>query len=147
MKLDSSAFVAKPELVQALEKRSTAVTCSGDHVLFRQGDLPAGLYILGAGEITLTMTSPNGKQILSAQAHPGSLLGLPGLISNAPYTLSAIACNGAQLRFISREEVTKLMQNEPLLALKMLEVLAAEVHSARHALSNLQSRTGTTVSS
>lgn len=136
MKLDPSAFVAGPELLQALESRATAISCDEDRVLFRQGDIPKGLYILGAGQITLTMTSPSGDQVLSFQAHEGSLLGLPGLISDEPYTLSAIAQGGAQLRFISRSEITELMQTDSRLALKMLEVLAAEVQSARYALSN-----------
>jgi CRP-like cAMP-binding protein len=137
VKLDPSAFVADPELIQALEKHSTAISCGKDRVLFNQGEIPAGLYILNQGETTLTMTSPTGEQLMSTQAPAGSLLGLPGLIGNEPYTLTAIARNGARLSFISRDEVTSLMRTDPLLALKMLQVLAAEVRSARRALSNL----------
>ena len=137
MKLDSSAFVADPELIQALEKRSTAIFCGGDRVLFHQGDAPQGLYILSQGETTLTMTSPAGEELMSIQAPAGSLLGLPGLISDEPYTLTAIAHNGARLNYISREDFTGLMRSDPLLALKILQVLAAEVRSARRALSDL----------
>ena len=137
MKLDPSAFVAAPELIQALEKHSTAISCGKDRVLFAQGDSPQGLYILDQGETTLTMTSPTGEELVSIQASAGSLLGLPGLIGNEPYSLTAIARNGARLSFISREEVTSLMRTVPPLALKMLQVLAAEVRSARNALSNL----------
>jgi CRP-like cAMP-binding protein len=140
VKLDPSAFVAAPELIQALEKHSTAISCNGEQILFRQGELPTGLYILNAGETTLTMTSPQGKPVVQAQATAGSLLGLPGLIGNQPYTLTAVACNGARLSFVSREEFTGLMQSDSLLALKILEVLAAEVRSARYALSNRESR-------
>jgi CRP-like cAMP-binding protein len=75
--------------------------------------------------------------LVSIQASAGSLLGLPGLIGNEPYSLTAVARNGARLSFIPREEVTSLMRSAPSLALKMLQVLAAEVRSARHAMSNL----------
>jgi CRP-like cAMP-binding protein len=136
VKLDPSAFVADPDLILALEKRSTAISCSGDRGLFSQGDEPQGLYILDQGEITLTMTSPRGEQVMQIQACAGSLLGLPGLISNEPYTLSAIARNGAKLSFVPRDEFTDLMQSSPQLAIKILEVLAAEVRSARRAISN-----------
>ena len=136
MKLDPSAFVADPELIQALEKRSTQITCGQDRVLFTQGDTPQGLYIIDQGETTLTMTSPTGEQLVSVQATAGSLLGLPGLIGNEPYSLTAIARNGARLSFIPRDEVTSLMRTVPPLALKMLQVLAAEVRSARVALSS-----------
>ena len=134
MKLDPSAFAADPELVLALEKRSTPVVCATDRVLFCQGDAPAGLYILHKGEATLTMQSPAGRSILSVQAQTGSLLGLPGLVGNQPYTLGATALAGAQVGFIGREEFTAMMQSEPALALKVLAVLAAEVRSARRAI-------------
>jgi CRP/FNR family transcriptional regulator len=136
VKLDPSAFVADPELIHALEKHSTPISCETDHVLFNQGDHPQGLYILHQGETTITMASPTGEQLMSIQAHAGSLLGLPGLIGNEPYTLTAIARNGSRLSFVPRDEFTSLMRADPLLALKMLQVIAAELRSARQALSN-----------
>jgi CRP-like cAMP-binding protein len=136
VKLESSAFVAAPELIEALEKNSTPISCGEDRVLFNQGDSPEGLYILDQGEITLTMTSPGGEQVMQIEAHPGSLLGLPGLIGNGPYTLSAIAHDGAQVSFVPRERFAGLMEADPRLSLKILQVLAAELRSARQALSN-----------
>ncbi len=137
MKLDPSAFLADPELIQALESHSTAISCSGeDRVLFNQGDHPQGLFILDEGHTTLTMTSPTGEHLMSIQASAGSLLGLPGLVGNEPCSLTAIARNGARLSFVSRDEVTRLMRTNPMLALKMLQVLAAELCSARRALAN-----------
>ena len=136
MKLDPSAFVAAPELIQALEKHSAKVSCNEDRVLFHQGELPIGLYILNAGDTTLTMTSPKGNQVMQIKAGAGSVLGLPGLIGNQPYTLTATARVGAQFSFVSRDDFTSLMQTDAQMALKILEVLAAEVRSARYALSN-----------
>ena len=136
VKFDPSAFVADPDLILTLEKGSNPISCGGDRVLFRQGEIPAGLYILNQGELTLTMTSPSGEQVMQMLASAGSLLGLPGLISGEPYTLTAVARSGACLSFVSRDDFTSLMQTNPLMALKILEVLAAEVRSARHALSN-----------
>ncbi len=136
MKLDPTAFQAEPGLIQGLEKQSTAISCKEDRVLFRQGDDPVGLYIVQGGEVTLTMNSPEGKEIASTTATAGSLLGLPGLIGNQPYTLSAIAHAGAQTSFLSRDSFTELMRTDPLLSLKVLKVLAAEVRSARSAILN-----------
>jgi CRP-like cAMP-binding protein len=74
---------------------------------------------------------------MAVEAPAGSLLGLPGLIGDEPYTLTALAHDGARLSFVTREEFSGLMQNDPQLALKILHVLAAEVRSARRALANL----------
>ena len=134
MKLDPSTFVADPGLIMALQKRSVPVSCSETRTLFLQGDPADGLYILNTGKVTLTMVSDTAEPIVSVRAVPGSLLGLPALVGNQPYTLTAIAQPGARLSFITRENFNSLMQNDPLMALKVLQVLAAEVRSARNAI-------------
>jgi len=134
VQLDPSAFVADPELVSALEEKSTPVACDEERVLFVQGEPPVGLYILEKGEARITMDSPEGKTIVAIKAAEHSLLGLPGLLANQPYTLTATAEAGAKVGFIAREDFTALMQSEPRLALKILAVLAAEVRSARRAI-------------
>lgn len=134
MNLDPTAFVADPSLIQGLQEGSTPVVCSEDRILFRQGDEPRGLFILNAGRAFLTMTSAQGTEILSSTAAPGSLLGLPGLLGNEPYTLTAIAESGAELSFLSRENFASRMAADHMLAFKILGVLAAEVRSARNAI-------------
>lgn len=134
MNLDPIAFVAAPELIQALDEQAAPIACAEERLLFRQGDSPDGLYILKEGAASLRMTAPDGHSIVSVEAISGSLLGLPGVVSNMPYTLTAIAHAGARLGYISRAHFTALMQTHPLLSLKILQVLAAEVSSARRAL-------------
>jgi CRP-like cAMP-binding protein len=134
VKLDPAAFVADPELVTALEQRSTPVPCTKDCELFHQGDAPKGLFILKSGETTISLDFPAGKQAMAIKAASGSLLGLPGLIGNEPYTLTAVAHAGAEVGFVSRDEFNSLMRSDTLLSMKVLQVLAAEVRSARKAI-------------
>jgi CRP-like cAMP-binding protein len=132
--LDPTAFLADPDLIRALSEHATPIVCDTDRILFQQDDPAVGLYILLEGEATLSMTSQNGQTILSGEARDGSLLGLPGLISNQPYSLTAVAHSGARVSYLGRPEFTTLMESNPPLAFKILQVLAAEVRSARHAL-------------
>ncbi|MDR3753407.1 MAG: cyclic nucleotide-binding domain-containing protein [Terracidiphilus sp.] len=134
VQLDPAAFLADPELIRALSEHATPIVCDTDRILFQQDDPAVGLYILHEGEATLSMTSQDGRTILSVQARDGSILGLPGLISNQPYSLTAVARAGAQVSFLGRSEFTTLMESNPPLAFKILQVLAAEVRSARNAL-------------
>ena len=134
MQLDPAAFIAAPELVQALEVRATPIPCDEDRILFRQGDPPIGLFILLNGEATLSMTGAGGELIMSMQATAGSLLGLPGLIGNQPYSLTALARRGARVGFIARNDFNALMKSELPLLLLILQVLASEVRSARIAI-------------
>lgn len=132
---DPSAFVAEQELIDALARRSASITCLEERALFKQGDSPAGLYILLKGKAGLTMQSATGTIIMSILASPGSLLGLPALVGNEPYTLTAIAFKGAELGYVTREDFSSMMIAEPAIATKILRVLAAEVRTARRALS------------
>jgi CRP-like cAMP-binding protein len=132
---DSSSFVAEKELIEALEKRSSTVACDEPRCLFTQGGKPAGLYILRKGVASLTMESPTGGNLMSITLHPGSLMGLPALIGNEPYTMTALAGKDSELGFVTREDFNSLMLTEPALAVRVLRVLAAEVRTARHAIS------------
>jgi CRP-like cAMP-binding protein len=132
---DPSSFIAERELIQVLEKFSSTVVCTESRVLFSQGSSPSGLYLLRKGEATLSMQSPTGGNLMSITLHPGALLGLPALIGNEPYTLTAVAEANSELGFVRREDFNSLMLNDPLMAGRVLRVLAAEVRAARHAIS------------
>jgi CRP-like cAMP-binding protein len=137
VQLDPSAFLADPELIKALDKRATRFICDEDRVLFHQGDQPVGLFIIHNGEATLSMNPGASDKIFSCQATAGSVLGVPGLIGNQPYSLTAVAHRGAEVSFIAREDFNALIQSEQQLMLLVLQVLAAEVRSARLALTKL----------
>ena len=82
-------------------------------ILFKQDDPPVGVYILHQGHASLSMKSQEGRSILSVQALPGSLIGLPGVIGNQPYSLTAAARAGAQVSFVSSADFFALMRVEP----------------------------------
>jgi len=134
VKLDPAAFVADKELIETLEKRATPLVCEDDKVLFEQGDAPHGLYILHHGEAFLTMIAPSGQPVLCMKPFDGSLLGLPALVGDEPYSLTAQAQKGAELSYVKREDFQKLLSEDAQLPLKILHVLAAEVRAARQAL-------------
>lgn len=132
----SSAFVADPELVSELEKRAQPVTVAADHLLFRQGEEPRGVYILRKGLAKLTSRS-DGDVILSVQAGAGSLLGVPAVVGGKPYSLTAEALDGAELSLLSNADFVHLMHTEPALSFRVLQVLAEEVRFARESIADL----------
>jgi CRP-like cAMP-binding protein len=129
-----SPFTAEHELVQALEKRSQPIFCSEDCVLFCQGDPAIGLYILRSGSAVLTMKSESGQVVMCMEAGAGSLLGLPAVIANAPYSLTALAQSGSLVRYVSREDFEDLIRLEPSLSVMVFRVVAAQVIAARKAI-------------
>jgi CRP-like cAMP-binding protein len=134
VQIDPAAFVAEPTLIRVLSERSVLVPCETDRVLFRQCEPAVGIFIVHKGAVTLSLMSQDGHSLFAAQARPESILGLPCVISEKPYTLSATAGGGARVSFVSSTDLRALMKADPVFSLKMLELLAAEVRSARKAL-------------
>jgi CRP-like cAMP-binding protein len=134
----SSAFVANPELVLELQKRSKSIAVGPDRVLFYQGHEPTGVYIIRKGAVRLTSRS-DAEATLSALVGAGSLLGLPAVIAMKPYTMTAEALEGAEFSLVTSEDFVDLMQSEPQLSFQVLRVLAEEVRFARETLDVWQS--------
>ncbi|HEX9201244.1 MAG TPA: cyclic nucleotide-binding domain-containing protein [Acidobacteriaceae bacterium] len=132
----SSAFVADAELIRELEKCSRPVAAGSDKVLFREGDAPVGVYILRKGMARLTNSS-EGELALSIRAGAGSLLGLPAVIATKPYTLTAEALDGAELSLVTCDAFLDLMQTNPSVAFRVLQVLAEEVRFARESVGRI----------
>lgn len=140
--LEQDSFVAGAELISSLEKRSRPLSCREGRVLFRQGSLPTGLYILQSGQATLILESATGRAEMCLHVGAGSLLGLPTIIGNEPYSLTAIARKGSEVRFVTRNDFENVIRAEPSLYPSVLQVLAAEVWSARLALSDIKGHFG-----
>ncbi len=134
MNFDSSAFVCEPALLQKLLKHAASVDCGKSRVLFRQGEAPSGLFILRGGEATMFLESESGALLVRTQLAPGSLLGLPALMSSQPYSMSAIAKRGAVVNYVTNSDLSASMLAEPLLALEVLRIFAMEVHTTRAAI-------------
>jgi len=67
----------------------------------------------------------------------GSLLGLPAVIGMKPYSLTAEVLKGAQLSMLTCENFVEVMQQEPSMLFRLLQVLASEVRFARETLAHL----------
>lgn len=134
MQLSPSAFVANPALIAELDQNATPVLCDEDRVLFEQGGSAAGLYLLLSGHTTISMKSPLGGDMFRIAAEPGSILGLPAVVGNMPYSLTAIAHKDAKVSFVPCGKFSELMLTRPAMAVQVLQVLAAEVRSARQGM-------------
>jgi CRP-like cAMP-binding protein len=132
--MKSQSFVADRALIQALEKLSRPVICSEGRTLFAQGEFPNGIYVIERGEAELVLKSPAGRTVLCLHADSGSVLGLPGVIAGEPYSMTAMSSKGSQVGYVTRDDFEKFIEAKPSLYPVVLQVLAAEVRSARLAL-------------
>jgi CRP-like cAMP-binding protein len=133
---NNKSYVADSRLMEALEKRSKPIPCSDGRVLFKQGDLPIGLYVLRTGEAALLAVRPSGEEVESFGVTAGSLLCLKAVIDNEPYPLTAVAASGSDVLFVTRADFECLFRSEPFLYPRVLDVLAAQSREASKSYSS-----------
>ena len=119
-------------LAEEIIKRSVEVITQ-DGVLFRQGQQGDCIYFATWGEVSLTMLKDDRE--IRIRAGKGSLLGLPALFANQPYTMTARATWDAKVRKLSSNSLTELINEYPRIMEIVLQVLAGEVRAIRQAFS------------
>ena len=131
-----SKVSAEAELVGAIEGWSVPILFRSGVILFKLGDRPDHTYFVKAGEVLLTMPVSGGGE-WTVRAGEGSILGLPAVMGNEPYSLTATVSRDSQISRLSRENFHQLMQENPGVCCNVLQILAGEVLAARTELSKL----------
>lgn len=124
---------ASRNLLMAFENAAVKVMCSENQVLFKEGEPGNSVYLLMAGEVGLFLPLTPGDG-MGFRALSGSFVGLPAAFGNEPYSMSAVAREGATLAAMSREKFCDLIATSPTLAMDVLKILAAETRAARIAI-------------
>ena len=131
-----SEILADTGLCTEIEKCSAPILKRAGETLFRQGEGPGYAFFVKTGEVALTMRVSGGA-VWGVRAKKGSLVGLPAVVGNEPYSMTARAIRDSQICQISRADFQRLMDQNPRFCCNVLQILAAEVHAARRALSHL----------
>lgn len=99
--------------------------------LFVEGQQPRGVFVLCAGRVKLTESSPEGKTVIVRLAEPGEVLGLSATISGDPYHLTAETTEPCQADFVRREDFLRYLREQPEVCLRVIEMLS-EILRAAH---------------
>jgi CRP/FNR family transcriptional regulator, cyclic AMP receptor protein len=109
--------------------RQTAIYPKGA-VLFVEGEVPRGLFILCTGQAKLTATSPEGQSLTLQVAERGEVLGLSSLVGNIPYSATAETSVPSQVSFIPRLPFLQFLRAHTDVALRVAKHLAEELHNS-----------------
>jgi CRP/FNR family transcriptional regulator len=119
-----------PEVLKSFSAVSHLSTYPGGAVLFVEGQMPRGAFVLCSGKVKLSTTSREGKVLILKMATPGEALGLSAVISGTCYELTAETAGPCQVNFIEREALTKMLEKHGELGLHSAQALSNEFQSA-----------------
>jgi len=118
-----------PVLQKLNEIKSTAVYPKSA-MLFIEGQLPRGVFVLCKGKAKLFTSSREGKTVILKVAGAGDVLGLNATISNRPYELTAEMVEPGQANFIGRDVLLQFLRENGEIAVRLAEQLSRNYYSA-----------------
>src|SRR5581483_487199 len=138
-KLRSDSFfcgLPRPAL-ESLDKIKYTAAYPQGAVLFVEGQMPRGIYMLCKGRVKMSTTSSDGKTLILKIAQPGEVLGLHATVSGSPYEITAETAQPCQLNFIKREDFLHFLEEHGDACLKAAQHLSKDCQSAYQQIRSL----------
>jgi CRP/FNR family transcriptional regulator, cyclic AMP receptor protein len=99
-------------------------------VLFVEGQMPRGIFVLCKGTVKLSINSPSGRTMIVKLAEPGEVLGLSATISGKPYEVTAETIDPCQVNFVKRDDFLRFLKDDVEACFKVAEQLSDKYHNA-----------------
>ena len=98
-------------------------------VLYVEGQMPRGVYILCEGRAKISIASPEGKTLLMRIAQPGDVLGLNAALTNQPHTATVQAMERCRLEFIARDDLFRLLDQDKRIYADVAQALSRKLNN------------------
>ena len=95
-------------------------------VVFREGHVASGVYLLSSGRAKVSICSADGWKLILRLAKGGDILGLYAGLTGRPYEATAEMLEGGRVDFISRTDLLNLLSNRNGSNLDLLEVVSRQ---------------------
>ena len=136
--LDKGVFCNLPHAsLENLDQiKYTSVYPKGS-LLFVEGEQPRGVFVLCSGRAKLTMSSAEGKRLITKIAEPGEIIGVAASMLGKPYEVTAETVEPSQVNFIRRDDFLKFLSTHSDACMNAAQQLSAEHHSAQAGIRSL----------
>ncbi|HEX3354216.1 MAG TPA: Crp/Fnr family transcriptional regulator [Terriglobales bacterium] len=132
MRKDGFFCQMKPETLADFQKIKFTSLYPAAAVLFVEGQVPRGVYMLCKGRVKLTMASPSGKTVIVRVVEAGELLGLHSVISGDAHEVTAETLQPCQVDFIRSDDFKKLLHDHGDASLRAMQQFSNYYRGACH---------------
>jgi len=106
-------------------------------VIFMEGDIVEGLYVVRIGRVKLLRGSLKGKEQIIKILNPGDILGFEIFYGAETYTNTAMVMEDCELCYISRGDFFRIIDKDSGIARKLILSLGRELNEAYGRIGNL----------
>jgi CRP/FNR family transcriptional regulator len=117
------------DLLRSFSAFSHLTTYPGGAILFVEGQLPRGAFVLCSGKVKLSTTSREGKVLVLKLVEPGEVMGLSAVISEEAYEVTAETIGPCLVNFVERDGLLKLIEHNGELGLRSAQAVSREFQS------------------
>jgi CRP/FNR family transcriptional regulator len=117
-------------VLQGFDQACHHSTLPAGAILFVEGQVSRGIFVLCSGQVKLSTTSREGKVLILKTAEAGEALGLSAAISGQGYEVTAETATPCRLAFVDRKSFLSLLQSNCEVGLHASECLSRDFQSA-----------------
>jgi CRP/FNR family cyclic AMP-dependent transcriptional regulator len=118
------------DLLRSFTASSHLTTYPGGAILFVEGQMPRGAFVLCSGKVKLSTTSRYGKVLVLKIVDPGEMVGLSAVISGEAYEITAETLGPCLVNFVERDGLLRLMERSGELGLRSAQAVSREFQYA-----------------
>jgi CRP/FNR family transcriptional regulator, cyclic AMP receptor protein len=115
-----------PDLLKSFAEYSHLTTYPGGAILFVEGQMPRGAFVLCSGKVKLSTTSKEGKVLVLKMVESGEIMGLSAMISGEVYEVSAETVGPCLVNFVEQEGLLRLMEQSGELGLRSAQAVSRD---------------------
>jgi signal transduction histidine kinase len=122
----------KPEEVKALQRAAREKRYAANEEIFTEGDTGDGVYVVKEGRVQISgLVGPGARHVFS-RIEPGEVFGEMAVLENKPRSASAVAAKPTTVYFVARDEMLKLVEGSPSLAMGLLREISHRLREFNH---------------
>ncbi len=110
-------------------------------VIFREGAVPSGIFLVKSGKVKKYKVDQIGKEQIIYVANQGELIGYHAVLAEERYPDSASALEACALSFIPKEDFFEVIHRSPGFSQRLLKALSHEFTVLANSISVIAQRT------
>ena len=95
-------------------------------VVFHEGNIARGVYVLSSGRVKVSISSADGKKLIIRVAKSGDVLGLYAGLTGRPFEATAEMVEGGRVDFVSRTDLLNLMGRQQSFSSDLVEMFSRQ---------------------
>ena len=116
-----------PDKIALAQSAAREMTFTPGQEIFKEGDAGDGVYVVKDGWVEISGDIGRGSRHVFSRVGPGEIFGEMAVLEDKPRSASAIAREGAQVYFIPRSAILKLVEQSPALAMGLLRQISSRL--------------------